>query len=107
MKGVAANAAALRRGLDKAQIEVGVVAHQDGPGALMLADLLANGLEQIAKHLVLPLGLAVGVVGVDAGKARAEGSRLAPAKGWTCQQRVWPTMSRPSAVTSRVAAAIS
>src|SRR5690625_7546459 len=81
MKGVAANAAALRRGLDKAQIEVGVVAHQDGPGALVLEALLANGLEQIAKHLVLPLGLADGVVGAAAGTGKGRGPQLGSGKG--------------------------
>ena len=66
MEGIAFDAGSLDRRVEKAQVEVGVVADQDGAAAARVLDRRADRAEQVAQGAALVARRAQGVEGVDA-----------------------------------------
>ena len=68
MKGIALNLTAVDSSVYKAEIEMGIVSNDHGAGAMVLADVMANFLKNIAQGVLLTHCVAVGIVRVNAGK---------------------------------------
>ena len=65
VKGVALDVTAFDGGIEKAGVEVRVVADEDRAVAALVADLPSNDAEQLRQNGFLVLGLAERVIGVD------------------------------------------
>lgn len=68
VKRIAFDAASLDCSINKAGIEVGIMANQDGAAAILIFHFFAYYFEQFGESFVLVYRLAKGVVGVNAGE---------------------------------------
>ena len=68
VKGIALDGAAFDSGVQEARIEMGVVAHQDGPLAALFLDLAAHQAKDLGERQVFRLRGPKRVVGIDAGE---------------------------------------